>query len=209
MSEKKKFSLEQYLRNLFKGVLDSIAKALNKVGVMPNMVTIAGLLGNILAGVLIGFGHLFWGGLVALVVGPLDALDGALARLRNESKPYGSFIDSVTDRYDELILLGGLMVYFALGENWLGCIVTYFAASGSVLVSYIRAKAEALGYDAKVGIMTRVERYLVLIPGLLLGEPYLQIALGIIALLGNISALQRFFHVRKQARSSERNSKQN
>jgi CDP-diacylglycerol--glycerol-3-phosphate 3-phosphatidyltransferase len=72
---------------------------------------------------------------------------------------------------------------------------------GSLLVSYIRAKADALGYDAKVGIMTRVERYIVLIPGLILGKPYILIALGIIAVLGNITAIQRFMHVRKQARS--------
>jgi len=201
VTEKKTFSFEQYLRRLFKGVLDTIAKVLNRIGIKPNMVTAAGLLGNIAAGVLLAFGELTWGGIVALVVGPLDAVDGALARLRNESKPYGSFVDSVTDRYDELLLLGGLIIHFSLTQDWKGGILVYFAAMGSILVSYIRAKADAMGYDAKVGIMTRVERYIVLIPGLILGKPYIHIALGIIAVLGNITAIQRFLHVRKQALS--------
>jgi CDP-diacylglycerol--glycerol-3-phosphate 3-phosphatidyltransferase len=201
VTEKKTFSFEQYLRRLFKGVLDTIANVLNRIGIKPNMVTAAGLLGNIAAGVLLAFGELTWGGIVALIVGPLDAVDGALARLRNESKPYGSFVDSVTDRYDELLLLGGLIIHFSLTQDWKGGVLVYFAAMGSILVSYIRAKADAMGYDAKVGIMTRVERYIVLIPGLILGKPYIHIALGINAVLGNITAIQRFLHVRKQALS--------
>jgi CDP-diacylglycerol--glycerol-3-phosphate 3-phosphatidyltransferase len=201
VAEIKKYSLEQHLRKLFKGVLDSVANALNRIGITPNMVTLTGFLGNLAAGVLIAFGELTWGGIIALIVGPLDAVDGALARLRNESKPYGSFVDSVTDRYDELLLLGGLIIHFSLTQDWLGGILVYFAAMGSILVSYIRAKADALGFDAKVGIMTRVERYIVLIPGLILGKPYILIALGIIAVLGNFTAIQRFIHVRKQARS--------
>lgn len=202
MAEIKKFSLEQYLRKLFKGVLDKIANALNHIGIKPNMVTATGFFGNLTAGILIAFGELTWGGIIALIVGPLDAVDGALARLRNESKPYGSFVDSVTDRYDELFLLGGLIIHFSLTQDWIGGILVYFAAMGSILVSYIRAKADALGYDAKVGIMTRVERYIVLIPGLILGKPYILVALGIIAVLGNFTAMQRFMHVRKQARSA-------
>lgn len=198
--QKKKFSMEQFLRKLFKKLLDGIAGVLNKLHIKPNMVTATGLFGHILAGILIGFGELTWGGIVALFMGPLDALDGALARLRNESQVYGGFVDSVTDRYDELLILGGLMVYFSLSQDALGTILVYFAAMGSVLVSYIRAKAEALGFDAKVGIMTRVERYLVLVPGLIFREPYLYIALGILAIFGNFTALQRFYHVRKQAR---------
>ena len=202
MAEKEKFSFEQFLRKLFKGVLNTVANTLNRIGVKPNMVTAAGLLGNIIAGILLAFGELTLGGIIALIVGPLDAVDGALARLRNESKPYGSFVDSVTDRYDELLLLGGLIIHFSLTQEWVGGILVYFAAMGSILVSYIRAKADAMGYDAKVGIMTRVERYIVLIPGLILGKPYILIALGIIAILGNFTAIQRFLYVRKQARSS-------
>ena len=199
--QKPQFSLENSLRKLFKGVLESVGKWFNKLGILPNMITATGLIGNIFAAILISFGHLFWGGIIALVMGPLDAVDGTMARLRNENSAYGGFVDSVTDRYDELILLGGLMVFFVRGQNWIGCLLVYFAAMGSVLVSYVRSRAETLGFSAKVGIMTRVERYLILIPGLILKTPFTLYALGILAVLGNFTALQRFFHVRKQAKA--------
>lgn len=192
-----KFSIELFLREKFKNVLNKIATFLIKLGLKPNIITISGLIGNIIAAILIGWGQLFWGGLLAMLVGPFDALDGAMARLKNESSKYGSFIDSVTDRYDELVLLAGLLIHFIRIENWLGCLFVYLAAAGSVMVSYVRAKAEALGYSAKVGVLTRVERYLILIPGIIIGQPL--ISLAIIAVLGNFTAVQRFYYVRKQA----------
>jgi len=196
-TEKSNFSIELFLRKTFKSILDKIAGFLINLGLKPNIITISGLIGNIVAAILIGWGKLFWGGLLAMLVGPFDALDGAMARLKNEPSKYGSFIDSVTDRYDELVLLAGLLVHFIMVDEWIGCVLVYFAAVGSVMVSYVRAKAEALGYSAKVGILTRVERYLILIPGIILGKP--MISLAIIALLGNITAIQRFYFVRKQA----------
>jgi len=196
-TEKSNFSIELFLRKTFKSILDKIAGFLINLGLKPNIITISGLIGNIIAAILIGSGQLFWGGVLAMLVGPFDALDGAMARLKNEPSKYGSFIDSVTDRYDELVLLAGLLVHFIMVDEWIGCVLVYFAAVGSVMVSYVRAKAEALGYSAKVGILTRVERYLILIPGIILGKP--MISLAIIALLGNITAIQRFYFVRKQA----------
>ena len=196
-TEKSNFSIELFLRKTFKSILDKIAAFLIRLGLKPNIITISGLIGNIIAAILIGSGQLFWGGVLAMLVGPFDALDGAMARLKNEPSKYGSFIDSVTDRYDELVLLAGLLVHFIMVDEWIGCVLVYFAAVGSVMVSYVRAKAEALGYSAKVGILTRVERYLILIPGIILGKP--MISLAIIALLGNITAIQRFYFVRKQA----------
>jgi len=196
-TEKSNFSIELFLRKTFKSILDKIAGFLIDLGLKPNIITISGLIGNIIAAILIGSGQLFWGGVLAMLVGPFDALDGAMARLKNEPSKYGSFIDSVTDRYDELVLLAGLLVHFIMVDEWIGCVLVYFAAVGSVMVSYVRAKAEALGYSAKVGILTRVERYLILIPGIILGKP--MISLAIIALLGNITAIQRFYFVRKQA----------
>lgn len=195
---KKAFTLEGFLRQVFKGVLEGIGGWLNSMGVRPNMVTIAGLVGNVMAAVLIAFGKLTWGGLIAMLMGPLDAVDGTMARLRNESSAYGGFVDSVMDRYDELIILAGLLIHFQQQGDWLGGLLVYFAAMGSVLVSYVRARAETLGFNAKVGILTRVERYLILIPGIIFNKPL--ISLGIIAVLANFTALQRFFYVRKQAK---------
>ncbi len=104
----------------------------------------------------------------------------------------------MTDRWAELIILGGLLVHYTLaGATW-GIVLTYAAAVGSVMVSYVKARAEALGFDCNVGILTRMERYLVLAPALLLNIPL--VGMGLIALLGNFTALQRIWYVRVQAR---------
>ena len=186
------------LRRIFKNLLNRIAGYFNKIGVKPNFVTIAGLVGNLIAGVFIAQGMLLWGGLIALIAGPFDALDGAIARLRGEDGHYGAFVDSVTDRYSEIALYGGLLVYFNQTGNWGDALLVFFSAIGSILVSYTRARAEALGYSAKIGLLTRVERYLILIPGIIIGYP--RIALWILAILTNFTALQRILYVRKQSR---------
>jgi len=187
-----------FLRRTFKGVLETIARFLNNLGIRPNFVTAFGLAGNIAAGVLIAMGHLVLGGLIAMVIGPLDALDGTMARLRGESGAYGAFVDSVTDRYSEIALYGGLLVYSINNGSGLDLILIFFAMAGSLMVSYVRARAESLNYSAKIGLLSRAERYLVLIPGIIFG--YLRISLWILALLTNFTALQRFWHVRTQAK---------
>jgi len=186
------------LRRIFKNLLTRIAGFFNKIGVKPNFITIAGLVGNIIAGVFIARGMLVWGGLIALVAGPFDALDGAIARLRGEDGSYGAFVDSVTDRYSEIALYGGLLVYFNQTGNWGDALLVFFSAIGSILVSYTRARAESLGYSAKIGLLTRVERYLILIPGIIIGYP--RIALWLLAILTNVTAFQRILYVRKQSR---------
>jgi CDP-diacylglycerol--glycerol-3-phosphate 3-phosphatidyltransferase len=97
------------------------------------------------------------------------------------------------------VIFAGLLVHFIDSGTWGDALLVFFAAVGSMMVSYTRAKAEALAFSAKVGLLTRVERYLVLIPGLLLGFP--RISLWILAVLANFTALQRFWCVRKQAKS--------
>ena len=195
-----KKTLTDHLRIIFKGVLDGIGTFLNRLGVRPNVITLAGLLGNVAGGVLIASDQLLWGGLIAMIMAPLDALDGTMARLRNESSRYGAFVDSVTDRYSEFALYAGLLVYFIQTGTWKDAMLVLFAAMGSILVSYIRAKAESLNYSAKIGFLTRVERYLVLIPGVIFGIP--RIALWILAILSNVTALQRIWYVRKQAKAN-------
>lgn len=189
-----------FLRRIFKDVLDSIADFLNKLGIRPNVITTAGLIGNLAGAVMIAFGNLTWGGIIAMLAGPLDALDGVMARLRNESGRYGAFVDSVTDRYSEIVIYGGLLVYFSRSGTWEDALLVFFAVVGSIMVSYNRARAESLGFSAKIGLFTRAERYIVLIPGIILGYP--RISLWILAFLTNITAIQRFLFVRKQAKES-------
>ncbi|HEY5984469.1 MAG TPA: CDP-alcohol phosphatidyltransferase family protein [Anaerolineales bacterium] len=188
------------LRVVFKGVLDPIAGALNRTGITPNTVTLLGVAGNLLAGYLVARGQVSLGGLVMLIAWPIDALDGSMARLRGEASDWGAFVDSVSDRYSELIVLGGLLYYFAAHDEHILEVVTFAAAAGSVLVSYVKARAEAQSFSAKEGLLTRAERYLVLGPSLLLNIP--AVGVWIVAVLANVTALQRILVVRSQAHAN-------
>src|SRR6188474_2820184 len=195
MPIKKTFT--DYLRLWFKWFLDPLGGFFNRLGITPNMMTMLGLIGNSIGAYYLARGEMLTGGLFVLLMTPIDALDGTMARLRGESGDFGAFVDSVSDRYSELIIYGGLLYHFlTLGEP-IGGLLVFGTAAGSVLVSYVKARAEGLGYEAKVGMLTRVERYLVLAPALVFNLLYL--GLAIIAVFANITALQRIWHVRKHA----------
>lgn len=191
-------TLTDQMRVIFKDVLEPIAGFLNRIGLQPNTLTLMGLAGNLVGALFLAMGNYLVGGLIVVVMGPVDALDGTMARLRGEPTEFGAFVDSVTDRYIELIIYGGLLVHYLVRMDLVMGGIVFAAAGGSVLVSYIRARAEALGFSVKRGILTRVERYLVLAPSLVLGFP--KLGLLIIAVLANITALQRILIVRGQAR---------
>ena len=196
-TSKAKWSIDGFLRKTFKGVIDPIAGFLLKIGLTPNMVTYCGLLFSTAVAILIATGYITIAGIVMLVTAPTDVLDGSMARLKGGDTLYGAFIDSVTDRYAELVTLGGLLVYYVVTKpDATGAILAFVAAMGSVLVSYVKARAEALGFSAKMGLLTRVERVIILIPCLIFNIP--MVALWILAVLTNVTAIQRFFFVRKQ-----------
>lgn len=184
------------LRLIFKGILDPIGACLNRTGLTPNAITLLGLAGTTFGAYIISQGKMTIGGIVILLFVLVDTLDGTMARLRGEPSDFGGFVDSVSDRYAEFITFGGLLYYFLSQDNFAGVMVTFAATAGSVLVSYVKARAEGLGFTAKVGILTRVERYFVLIPLLILNQPF--IAVVLIALLGNLTAFQRIIYVRAQ-----------
>ena len=185
------------LRLIFKVPVEAVAGLLVKTGLKPNTVTILGLVGHAGAAALVATGHVSWGGILLIVMAPIDFLDGTMARMLNESSRFGAFVDSVTDRYSEFVIFGGLLIYFSLRNDWVSCLLIYIAVAASVLVSYIRARAETLNYPTKVGIMTRLERYLVLIPALVFNIP--MVGVWIIAIFANITAIQRIYDVRRQA----------
>lgn len=186
------------MRTRFKGVLDPIGAFFNRLGLMPNTMTIIGLVGNTVGAAFLAQGKMTLGGIFVLAMGPVDALDGTMARLRGESSDFGAFVDSVTDRYSELVIFGGLLFHYLQQGDWLPALAVYLAASGSVLVSYVRARGQSLDMDTKVGLLTRFERYIILAPALLLNQPL--IGIWIIAVFANITALQRILDVRRQAR---------
>jgi CDP-diacylglycerol---glycerol-3-phosphate 3-phosphatidyltransferase len=192
-------TLTDYLRLWFKWVLDPLGRFFNSLGITPIMMTMFGLLGNTVGAYYLARGEMLTGGILVALMTPIDALDGTMARLRGEASDWGAYVDSVSDRYSELIIYGGLLYHFlAIGEP-LGGMLTFAAAAGSVLVSYVKARAEGLGYEAKVGILTRAERYIVLAPSLIFNQLYL--GLGILAVFANLTALQRIWYVRSFARA--------
>jgi CDP-diacylglycerol--glycerol-3-phosphate 3-phosphatidyltransferase len=200
-AKKESMTFTDFLRTRFKGVLDPIASFLNRLGLMPNTVTLLGLFGNTIGAYFLATGNITLGGVIILLMGPIDALDGTMARLRGMNSDFGAFVDSVTDRYSELVIFGGLLFYFMQQQNWLGVGLAYLAAAGSVLVSYTRARAQSLKMEAKVGIFSRVERFLLLAPCLVINQP--MIALWILAILTNVTAFQRILHVRQQSYERE------
>jgi len=195
--KKEVITLTDQVRVAFKGILDPLATLLNRLGLMPNTVTILGLLGNVVGAYLIARGYLTAGGIVVLLMGPVDALDGTMARLRGMAGKFGAFVDSVTDRYSELVIFAGLLYYFVQQGNQTAILLVFASAAGSVLVSYIRSRGQSLGWDTKVGILTRMERYLVLAPAIILNYPV--VGLWIIAVFSNLTAIQRIIDIRRQA----------
>ena len=195
--KKEVITLTDQARVAFKRILDPLATLLNRLGLMPNTVTILGLLGNVIGAYLIARGYLTVGGIVVLLMGPVDALDGTMARLRGMAGKFGAFVDSVTDRYSELVIFAGLLYYFVQQGNQTAILLVFASAAGSVLVSYIRSRGQSLGWDTKVGILTRMERYLVLAPAIILNYPV--VGLWIIAVFSNLTALQRIIDIRRQA----------
>ena len=194
------------LRLIFKGVIDPAGRFLNRTGITPNAITLVGLAGTTIGAYIISQGKITIGGIVLLLFVLVDVLDGTMARLRGEPSDFGAFVDSVSDRYAEFATFGGLLYYFLSQGNYSGVMVTFFATAGSVLVSYVKARAEGLGFTAKVGILTRVERYIVLIPLLILNQPFLAVA--IIAVLGNFTAFQRIAYVRVQGHERMRKARE-
>jgi CDP-diacylglycerol---glycerol-3-phosphate 3-phosphatidyltransferase len=196
-SKKRPKTFTDISRIVFKGILDPIAGFLNRVGLKPNTITLLGLIGQMIGAYYLATGRIMLGGIIVLFMAPIDALDGTMARLRGESTTFGAFIDSVTDRYSEAVVFLGLLIYYLQQPNHLiPCILVYLSAAGSMLVSYTRSRAETLGFDAKIGLLSRLERYLILIPSLIFNRPL--IALWILGIFTNLTAIQRILHVRNQ-----------
>jgi CDP-diacylglycerol--glycerol-3-phosphate 3-phosphatidyltransferase len=194
----KRVTVTDWARKNFKGVLDPIAGVFLRLGLHPNTMTLLGLLGHMIGAVFLALGHMTAGGVFILLSGQFDALDGTMARLKNQPTKFGAFVDSVTDRWSEMFILLGLLYYYLQRGETVLCVVVFLATMGSVMVSYTKSRAETLGFDCNVGVLTRLERYLVMAPALVFNVPWL--AVWIIAILANFTALQRALHVRAQAR---------
>lgn len=188
-------TLTERLRIIFKPSLERIGIGLYNLGIRPNMITLFGLFGTVIGAIFVAMGNLMLGGFFILLMGPIDALDGAVARASGTVTKFGGFLDSVTDRYIETFIYAGLIFYFNGQQNSLGVMLSFFSLVGSVMVSYARARAEGLGIETKVGLLTRVERMVVIGPTIFFRIPL--IGVGLVAVLANITALQRIMHVKQ------------
>ncbi len=183
-----------------KRVAETVVSPLAERDVHPNVVTIVGFILNLVTAAVLATGHLSAGGVLLLVSGMFDMLDGALARVAGSQSVFGAFLDSLLDRYSEAMILLALLYVFATRHETADVLLVYAVAIGSLLISYARARAEGLGLEAKVGIAPRPERVILLGLGLLINGTTIVIALVILALLTHITALQRLVHVWLQTR---------
>jgi phosphatidylglycerophosphate synthase len=203
-------SLERLQRSYLDGVRRVAANSIGSLArtrVSPNALTAAGVLLCAAAAVVVYFEYrhevaAFWLGAALFIVGSiLDVLDGALARRSGKATPFGAFVDSTTDRMSEAFMLGAIALVFAREENEVALAFTFAAVAGSFLVSYTRARAEALGLKGDVGIGSRAERVFVISAGLILA-PWgaLQWAIYLLTLTAWVTVVQRVLAVRAQLR---------
>ncbi|WP_288717211.1 CDP-alcohol phosphatidyltransferase family protein [uncultured Duncaniella sp.] len=205
-------------------IINPFVRFLIRIGVTPNMVTTIGLLGNIAAAAIfvyagysatpgtdMNYPLITWGGVVIILFSLFDMLDGQVARLGNMTSTFGAMYDSVLDRYCELFTLGGLSYYLIQTGYVIGALITFVALVGSIMVSYVRARAEGLGLECKVGFMQRPERVVVTTIGALAtgitgqcvspadfdAANILIFCMAVIAVFANITAFARINHCRR------------
>ena len=190
----KKPTLTDILRQKTVGIIDPVVTFLAKYHVSPDALTVGGMLAHFLLAYLVAIGEMRWAGIAMVLLAPLDALDGSLARkMGRKQGGFGAYLDSTLDRLAEVILFGGFIYYYLqLGDSvMLG--MSYLAITGSLMVSYSRGKAESLGMDAKVGIGSRVERYVLMMVLLILDYP--SVAVFALAIMTYVTVGQRMYHV--------------
>jgi len=206
-------------------VINPLVRLMIKVGITPNMVTTVGMLGNVAAAVLfviagiragaegtIDYSLVTWAAGLVIGFSLFDMLDGQVARLGNMASTFGAMYDSVLDRYCELFTLGGISYYFLCSGNTAAALITYLAVVGSLMVSYVRARAEGLGLECKIGFMQRPERVVVTaVCGLatgILGQCGVEWANNVlmggmllIAVFANLTAFARIGYAKSQLRN--------
>jgi CDP-diacylglycerol--glycerol-3-phosphate 3-phosphatidyltransferase len=196
--------LSNRAKEVGRGLLAPLVRFAHRLGITPNGVTVIGFFIVVVAAGLVAAGDLLPGAAVLVAGSLLDAVDGALARATGGTTTFGSFLDSTLDRAAEAILYIAIVAYF-LGFNAdpLGpVLLTLAALCGSFMVSYTRAKAEAIGVSASVGLAPRTERLVLIVAGIALAGIGIEIgligAIGIIAALAAATTVQRIWHVRRQ-----------
>src|ERR1041384_6123146 len=198
-----------------KRIIDAIVRALTRSRINPNLLTFIGLLINIGCAALYGYGKFFGAGLLMIFANLFDMLDGQVARVRGRVTQFGSFFDSTLDRYSDIIVYVGIMIFYArdtVAHSTLLVALTGLALVGSVMISYSRARAESLDIACKVGFLERPERVVLLIIGSLteigpIGNPFLHKmpqVLWVLAVLSHWTVVHRVYHTWREMRAPDR-----
>jgi CDP-diacylglycerol--glycerol-3-phosphate 3-phosphatidyltransferase len=195
-------------------IIDAMVRAIARSSISPNALTFIGMLINIGCGVLYGYGKLFSAGLLLIFAALFDMFDGRVARLRGRVTRFGAFFDSVLDRYSDIVVYVGIMVYYArdsVAHSTVLVALTGLALVGSVLVSYSRARAESLNIACKVGFLERPERMVLLIIASLteIGPSHLLLhklpqTLWVLAILSHWTVMHRIYHTWRELRETDR-----
>ena len=206
-----------WLQQLIYKIINPVVHGMIKVGITPNFITTTGLVMNIVAACVFVYAGMYkpgelayvgWGGGIVLFAGLFDMMDGRVARLGNMSSKFGALYDSVLDRYSELMTFFGICYYLSMKDYFFYALIAFVALIGSLMVSYVRARAEGLGIECKVGFMQRPERVVLTSLGALFCgvfkditafEPILIliVPLAFVALFANITAFARVRHCYK------------
>ena len=185
--------LSDWVRNWTHGIRASAARMLGRLGVSPNALTVFGCLLNLPVMCVLATGHMQLGGILVAVASLFDSLDGALAREMGQGSVFGAFLDSVADRFSEGTVFLGLFLWYLRNGGQLELVLIYAAIFGSLMVSYARARAQGVGVECKEGLFTRFERVILLAIGLMVQQ--VRLALWAMAILTNVTAIQRIYHV--------------
>lgn len=176
---------------------------LRRTGVTPNMLTIIGLLGSFAAGALIGLEYVLWGGIVVLLAAAFDLFDGPLARETNRVTKFGAVLDSTSDRLSEAAVLFGVLILYLQRDAFWEPVLVYLTLLGSVMVSYIRARAEGLDLKCEVGLFTRAERVIIIAAGLIFAHWFdmaILVTLSVLAAFSFLTAFDRLMHIKRSTK---------
>ena len=213
-----------WLQQLIYKIINPVVHGMIKVGITPNFITTTGLVMNIVAACVFVYAGMYkpgelayvgWGGGIVLFAGLFDMMDGRVARLGNMSSKFGALYDSVLDRYSELMTFFGICYYLSVKDYFIYAIIAFVALIGSLMVSYVRARAEGLGIECKVGFMQRPERVVLTSLGALFCGVFkditafdpmliLMVPLTIVAVFANITAFARVRHCYKVMTANEK-----
>ena len=181
-------------------LFDPVAQLLLRMGARPNHLTVLGLGVSVTAAYVFSVGLLRGGAVLLAVAGLFDFFDGAVARLAGSDSDYGAFLDSVVDRYSDVAVMLGILVYYQQRSDTAGSVLTMAALAGTIMTSYTKARAQSIGVRCDIGVIERPERLIALIAGA--SFHLLTSVMALLAVLTNVTAIQRIVYTRRIARDT-------